>query len=304
MRSIRRVLRYAALLLLIGATHAAAARGSGDFAAAESAFQELLDQARNTPPNPLRTVRFRAGDQNCEVLTVAPRLRPASLRVGRQTDPTRPVQLALKVWVELVRPDGQSRAGQFVSLEQHAWRPSQPFYLWFESATPVHIALFQINNDAATATIRARLVLPSIGIPSSFDTLKPGRRARYPILLRTDSDLTAEELAVVACTPGAPFAGRAPLPIDMLPREPGNTQIQAAMLDTCQQLETALNQALAARPGTSQAPEAWPRSTRSRFTVVAPDRNDGPTVDPRQVAPILLGSELTAHARFTLRKVP
>lgn len=289
--------RRARLLLLIGLSAPAAAAAEA-LATEESAYQELLDQARAAPANPRNIVRFRAGGQNCEVLTEAPSLMPVALRSDpANANPARNVRLALKVWVELARPDGQSRSGQFVNLEQHAWRPAQPFYLWFESATPVHIALFQIHVDKSTAISRARLVLPSARIPASFDTLRPGMRARFPILLRTDNDLVPEELAVVARTPGVPLAERTPLLIDTLPRVPGDARIQEAMLGTCRQLETALNFALASGPETPLGP-------RSRFTITAPDRNDGPTTDPRQVAAILLGAEPIAHTRFTLKKSP
>jgi hypothetical protein len=102
-----------------------------------------------------------------------------------------PYQLGVKVWGELI---GGPDAGKYVNMVKHKWQRGENFYLWFDTAVPAELAIFQ---NYANDTSPTRRVVPDDQYPESFMTFFPGQPKRFPLAFHMDDDLNDEIMAIV-----------------------------------------------------------------------------------------------------------
>lgn len=248
-------------------------------------YQGLLKASRDNPPAPADIHRFQARNQAFQVVAHVPAIVPVA--VPNDLNGGKPVGLAVKVWAELVPDPGQDGPGSLVSLERHRWSPGQRFHLWFDSATPILIAFYQLAADKGSA----RFVLPTPTLPASFGTIPAGRPVKYPVLMQVDNDAKTEHMAILVTVPGAAFVDQGPLALSALPADATPTQVREALARTSEQFARVTEPLLQGAAG--PVPPA---------DIVSPDGAPARATVPGDVASILLGPGPTTCAHLTLRK--
>jgi len=269
---------------------------------AANVYSTLMQRAQADPP---RLEQVQARGAEVSIVNQKPKFDPVQ---APGFCGNKPVKLGMKVWAELVGQDGQTGTGQYVNLERYRFKPKERFYLWFESASPIQISLFQ-HYYGPTATKDSRLVLPQPDYPKSYETLLSGKPVRYPILLETDNDLRQELMSIVAYTPGTPFAGNQPLPICTVSSLSTNVQVTQAMAQTSQQLSSTMNQNVVVQVAQNGSPtlnnlegDGVVISRAARFDAVASPTATAPSANSDDVASVLLGSQNIGHGQFVLTK--
>ncbi|MBV9124201.1 MAG: hypothetical protein JO112_12660 [Planctomycetes bacterium] len=102
-----------------------------------------------------------------------------------------PYQLGIKIWAQLVEgPD----EGKYVNLVKHKWQRKERFKLWFDSAVPVQLAIFQNYQGGLIPT---RQVVPDERYPTSFQTIFPGQPFEFPLVFHMDDNLERELMSIV-----------------------------------------------------------------------------------------------------------
>jgi len=181
-----------------------------------AAFAKQKANAQGVMKTAKVTERALPGGARVKVANVSKDLRfnPVPIApVGGTVTPMTPTATVLvKIWAAPVV--GDKETGQFVNLSLYKWRPKERFYLYFESAVPVHIGLYQ---DYPNTTNPTRKVLPDTNYPDSFKTIMPGVPYRFPILMEMDNTNEAEFMSIVFVS-----AGTEPLVINQPPEKPGS----------------------------------------------------------------------------------
>jgi len=163
------------------------------------AFQQMRDEFRRKLPNPKITEREPgfpvskspyAGKKvktmdSREVGDVVSKFKPKKVQAGGQTVTAKNI---VKVWATV---DDDTK----VHLSNYKWKRKQSFYLWFETALPVKIALYQEHPDKP-ASKNKELVLPQKDYPASFDVVQPGKPYRLPIEMEMDDDNKDEHMII------------------------------------------------------------------------------------------------------------
>lgn len=137
-----------------------------------------------------------------------------NLDPGGTTPP--PAALGMKIWAEL--RDGPN-AGKFVNPAAYRWAAKERFWLWFETAAPVQLAIFQTYPDSVDG---ARQVVPDEKYPTSFKTIYPGEKFKFPLPFIMDDNGKTEYMAIVVARTDCdhlPLNGAIPLP--PAPPQPG-----------------------------------------------------------------------------------
>lgn len=103
---------------------------------------------------------------------------------------------AAKMWAVKADRTGREISGP-VNIGLHDWEPNDHLYLYFESATPMLVHLYQIYPETGHPMAgQKRVVLPRERFPKSFDALPPGKAVRLPVLLKLDNTRVDESIAV------------------------------------------------------------------------------------------------------------
>jgi hypothetical protein len=164
-----------------------------DLLKAFSQLQKNAKKAIDDSDLQVRSRSFPSGD--AEVLVGdAGRYGPVDVPINGKPVP---VKMMVKVWAMPVK-DGRE-TGQAVHLEKYKWQRKERFYLYFESAVPVQIGLYQDYVGDRAPERR----LPDGKHPESYKTLMPGRSQRLPVLLEMDDNLHDELMSIVAVVAGS-----------------------------------------------------------------------------------------------------
>jgi hypothetical protein len=131
------------------------------------------------------------GTGTAEVIVTDRALRFVPVQVGTEPD----VKTMIKVWAAPVKDKDET--GDYVHLSKYKWQKKERFYLYFESAVPVQIGLYQDYPEASDPNKKTRQVMPDPAFPDSYQTIMPGQPYRFPILMEMDDNLEPEYMAIV-----------------------------------------------------------------------------------------------------------
>ncbi len=111
--------------------------------------------------------------------------------VGQGTIPTQGC-LAVKIWGQLVNPDGT--LGPYVNLTKHKWQRKERFYMWLQTAVPIQLSFFQNFPEGRP---KSKQISPDPAFPDTFSTIMPGAPYKFPVLIEMDDDLRDEQMGIV-----------------------------------------------------------------------------------------------------------
>lgn len=123
------------------------------------------------------------------------------------------VKQMIEVWAVPVVNGEES--DQKVSLDGHKWRPGERFRLYFKSATPINVEVYQVYPDGSRPEVRR---FPTDRFRETYNNYIPPRESvRYPpapLVIKVDDTQDDEVMKIVAVTVGS-TAPLPPLPPDL-----------------------------------------------------------------------------------------
>jgi len=124
------------------------------------------------------------------------RARLATVPRGALSPPTGSAvpadRVGIRIWAELF--DGDD-AGKMVSLSEHVWKPEERFYLWLESAVPLHCSVFEVFPDKPDQ--KHRQLIPGEHDFKGIDSVIPGEPYKMPIRLKLDKNASTEHMEIL-----------------------------------------------------------------------------------------------------------
>jgi hypothetical protein len=203
-------------------------------------------------------------------------------------DPKPPTGLGVKVWAELT--EGPN-AGKLVHPEKYKWHPKERFYLWFETSSPVYVALYQNYQEQPT-----RKVLPDEKYPLSYSAVLPGQPYRFPIKLEMDDNLHKELMSIVLVAGTSPDININQNKPQVLVMNPGDNQ---PVLDKGAKMKFA--------EGMDKAYKDMHGKPNAKFNPSTQDDQQNPSIRPvsdrpDDVAVICIGRENSGYVQLTLFK--
>ncbi len=107
-----------------------------------------------------------------------------------------PICGCVAMWAVKADRTGREISGP-INIALHDWEPNDYLYLYFETARPILINLYQLYPETGYPNQgEKRVVLPDRNFPQSFRPIQPGGAVRLPILLKLDNTRVDETIAV------------------------------------------------------------------------------------------------------------
>jgi hypothetical protein len=229
-----------------------------------------------------RYQRSRSADGGNAKAIGGSRFDPVAARI--QGAPVQATNM-VKVWAELEN-------GQKVNLSAYGWSRKEKFTLFFESARPVHVGLYQVYPDKG----QERQVLPDQGFPESNRPLPAGKAVALPIQLQMDATDDDEVMRISLITVGAPEEPPAPNRTRVDPADA--EEVREATVKGIQLYKTKFDQAhrAAVQRGLELPTNVRPVEVgREKFDAVSTKTDDVAVLIP-------IGPEQRGYATITLKK--
>ncbi|MFK7819949.1 MAG: hypothetical protein AB8G99_14600 [Planctomycetaceae bacterium] len=116
-------------------------------------------------------------------------VKPPPPPIPGPVTPTVTPKLAVKVWFEQV--NGMQPTGMYMNPEKHKFQRKERFRIWFETATPITLAISQYYPSGARI---GKPVYPDQAYPSTFGVVTPGAPFALPVLFAMDDTLVDEHM--------------------------------------------------------------------------------------------------------------
>jgi hypothetical protein len=189
--------------------------------------------------------------------------------------PQRDKSLMIKVWA--VPLDGEGNlAKNKVHLGKYRWEPKQQFAIFFESAVPVQVGLYE-DFENKKSECRA----PDPEFPSSYQTVKAGEPYRFPADIMLENTFDDELISIVVVA-----AGKHPELPELPPPPPVVVKKDDKYLALYSREFERVSDAV--------------RKHKSLFKLKQPDFESSPNVD--EAALIAYGSDRFGYLQIRIRK--
>jgi hypothetical protein len=207
------------------------------------------------------------------------------------------VESGVKVWFELAD-------GTLVDPAKHKWQRKEKFKIWFVSAVPVLVGLYQ---NYPHDQLKSRQVFPDKKFPRTFNVVPAGRPQMLPVEFITDNDLEDELMSMVLVRADADtsmLVETAEPEVLLVHQEHESISISAERTETT----------VAVIPGTMKGFEAMQKANdninamddtkraSSKFAIVSCAGVKPRSRTPDEVATIVLGVGPVTQVQFKLHK--